>query len=35
MKRVFVVAVLGVGLALPAHADVALKQTTGGKGMGI
>jgi len=35
MKRVFVATVLGLGLALPAHADVTLKQTTGGKGMGI
>lgn len=35
MQRVFVATVLGLGLALPAHADVTLKQTTGGKGMGI
>jgi hypothetical protein len=35
MKRVLVATVLGLGLALPAHADVTLKQTTGGKGMGI
>lgn len=35
MKRAFVATVLGLGLALPAHADVTLKQTTGGKGMGI
>jgi hypothetical protein len=35
MKRVFVATVLGLCLALPAHADVTLKQTTGGKGMGI
>jgi hypothetical protein len=35
MKRVCVATVLGLSLALPAHADVTLKQTTGGKGMGI
>ncbi len=35
MKRVLVATVLGLCLALPAHADVTLKQTTGGKGMGI
>ncbi len=35
MKRTLVAIVLGLGLALPAHADVTLKQTTGGKGMGI
>jgi hypothetical protein len=35
MTRLFVATVLGLGLALPAHADVTLKQTTGGKGMGI
>jgi len=35
MKRLFVATVLALGLALPAHADVTLKQTTGGKGMGI
>ena len=35
MKRAFLATVLGLGLALPAHADVTLKQTTGGKGMGI
>lgn len=35
MKLVFVEAVLGIGLALPAHGDVTLKQTAGGKGMGI
>jgi hypothetical protein len=35
MKRVFVATILGLGLALPAHADVTLKQTTGGKGLGI
>lgn len=35
MKLIFVGAVLGLGLVLPAHGDVTLKQTTGGKGMGI
>jgi len=35
MKRIFVGVVLGLGLTLPAHADVTLKQTTGGKGLGI
>lgn len=35
MKRVFVATVLTLGLALPANADVTLKQTSGGKGMGI
>lgn len=35
MKRVFVATILGLGLALPAHADVTVKQTTGGKGLGI
>ncbi len=35
MKFIFVSTVVGLGLALPAHADVTLKQTTGGKGMGI
>lgn len=35
MKRIFVGAVLVLGLALPANADVTLKQTTGGKGLGI
>jgi hypothetical protein len=35
MKHVLIATVLGVGLALPVHADVMLKQTTGGKGMGI
>lgn len=35
MKRVCIATVLGLGLAWPAHADVTLKQTTGGKGMGI
>jgi hypothetical protein len=35
MKRMFVATVLGLGLALPAHADVTMKLTTGGKGLGI
>lgn len=35
MKRIFIATVLGLGLALPVHADVTVKQTTGGKGMGI
>jgi hypothetical protein len=35
MKRVFAATLLSLGLALPAHADVTLKQTTGGKGLGI
>lgn len=35
MKHVLIATVLGLGLTLPAHADVTLKQTTGGKGMGL
>jgi hypothetical protein len=35
MKRVVLTTALTLGLALPAVADVTLKQTTGGKGMGI
>lgn len=35
MKRIFAATVLALGLALPAHADVTLKQTSSGKGMGI
>lgn len=35
MTRILVGAVLGLVLAAPAHADVTLNQTTGGKGMGI
>lgn len=35
MKLIIVSTVLGLGLALQAHGDVTLKQTTGGKGMGI
>jgi len=35
MKRALFATLLGLGLALPASADVTLKQTTGGKGMGL
>jgi hypothetical protein len=35
MKHVFPATVLALGLALPAYADVTIKQTTGGKGLGI
>lgn len=35
MRRILVGSVIVLGLALPAHADVTLKQTTGGKGMGF
>jgi hypothetical protein len=35
MKRAILTAVLTLGLALPAFADVTLKQTTIGKGMGM
>jgi len=35
MKHVVVGTCLALGLALPAYADVTLKQTTGGKGLGI
>jgi hypothetical protein len=35
MKRAILTAVLTLGLALPAFADVTLKQTTTGKGMGM
>lgn len=35
MTRILVGAVLGLALAAPAHGDVTLNQTTGGKGMGI
>jgi hypothetical protein len=35
MKRVVIAGVLALGLALPAYADVTLKQTTSGKGMGM
>ena len=35
MKRVCLVLLLTLGLALPAYADVTIKQTTGGKMMGI
>jgi hypothetical protein len=34
-KHVVIGACLALGLALPAHADVTLKQTTGGKGLGM
>ena len=35
MKRTFLAILLATGLAFPVSADVAIKQTTGGKGMGI
>jgi len=35
MKRAFVASLLAVGLAGPAFADVTLKQTTTGKGLGL
>jgi hypothetical protein len=35
MMRIFAAIVLALGLALPADADVTIKQTTGGKGMGL
>lgn len=35
MKNAFVGLILGLALAVPAHADVTVKQTTGGKGMGM
>ena len=35
MKRTCLAVLLATGLAFPASADVAIKQTTGGKGMGI
>ncbi len=35
MTRLFATTVLALALALPAQADVTLKQTTGGKGMGM
>jgi hypothetical protein len=35
MTRVFFATVLAIGLALPAYADVTIKQTTGGKGLGM
>ncbi len=35
MKRTFIFTILVVGLALPAFADVTIKQTTSGKGMGM
>jgi hypothetical protein len=35
MKRIFVGTCLALGLALPAQADVTVKQTTAGKGLGM
>ena len=35
MKRVALATVLALGLTLPAFADVTMKQTTGGKGLGM
>jgi hypothetical protein len=35
MKRTFLAILLATGLAVPVSADVTIKQTTGGKGMGI
>jgi hypothetical protein len=35
MKRTIMAAVLAAGLAVPAHADVTLKQTAAGKGLGM
>jgi hypothetical protein len=35
MTRVFFATVLAIGLAFPAYADVTIKQTTGGKGLGM
>jgi hypothetical protein len=35
MKRALITCVIVVGLAFPAHADVTLKQTTSGKGLGM
>lgn len=35
MKRAFVAGILALGVAVPAYADVTLKQTTTGKGMGM
>lgn len=35
MRLFFAGTVLGLGLTLPAHGDVTMKQTTGGKGMGF
>ena len=35
MKRLFWIAILAAGLAPAAHAEVTIKQTTGGKGLGI
>ncbi len=35
MMRIFATTVLGLGLAIPAGADVTVKQTNGGKGLGF
>jgi hypothetical protein len=35
MKRTFLAVVLACGFAVPLHADVTIKQTTSGKGLGI
>ena len=35
MKRAVLTAVLILGVAVPAFADITLKQTTTGKGMGM
>ena len=35
MKRALFTTVLALGLAVPAFADVTIKQTTGGKGLGM
>jgi hypothetical protein len=35
MKRAMVAAVLALGVALPAFADITIKQTTGGSGLGM
>ncbi len=35
MRHAFLATLLAFGLALPAYADVTIKQTTGGKGLGI
>jgi hypothetical protein len=35
MKRIVAGTILGLGLALPAHGDVTIKQTIGGKGLGM
>lgn len=35
MQRAICAAFLAIGLAIPAYADITIKQTTGGKGLGI